>query len=106
MITLDETASGTSVDLNVGQMVELRLPENRSTGYRWRIESDGGPACHIVDAGMPALPDGGPGVGGMHLWRIEGAQAGQCNVALAYARPWETGVAPVRSFTLHVAVSR
>jgi hypothetical protein len=36
LIMLDQTAAGQTVDVSVGQAIELRLPENPSTGFRSR----------------------------------------------------------------------
>ena len=46
-MTLDEHADGRTVDLRVGQELEIRLTENPTTGFRWQIESSGGPAGEL-----------------------------------------------------------
>ena len=49
---IDASHSGQQVALQVGQAAELRLPENRTTGFRWFVVSDGGPACRLDDNGF------------------------------------------------------
>src|SRR5439155_6852535 len=47
-VAVDESASGSEVVLAVGQTLQVRLPENRVTGYRWMLEEAGAPACALV----------------------------------------------------------
>ena len=108
MQTISESYDGKMVDLAVGQMVELRLKENPTTGFRWQIGRDGTPACRITDdftepANKDSLP--APGQGGTHIWRIEGVQAGVCNMALTYGRAWETGRTPAMTFEVQIYVT-
>ncbi len=37
MIVVDQSASGQTLDLPVGQVIELRLAENPTTGFRWTV---------------------------------------------------------------------
>ncbi len=36
MLTITEDANGKEVELAVGDSFELQLPENRTTGYKWK----------------------------------------------------------------------
>jgi inhibitor of cysteine peptidase len=97
-----ESFNGQTVDVSVGQTIEVRLQENPTTGFRWRLASDGGPACRIIDDALNA-PAGPPGRGGEHKWTFEAIRTGECDIELRYARPWE-GSEPGKIFTLHVRV--
>ena len=101
MIIVDQNASGQTIDLQVGQVMELRLAENPSTGFRWRLTSDGAPACVVVNDRFEGSP-GPPGQGGQHTWEIRGAAAGDCDIAMQYRRPPDTLAG---SFALHVRVT-
>ena len=108
MQAISESYNGKMVDLAVGHMIELRLKENPTAGFRWQVGRDGAPACRIVaDFIEPAIKDGPPmpGQGGTHVWRIEGVQAGTCEVMLAYARGWETDRAPAMTFDMNIHVT-
>jgi predicted secreted protein len=48
MISVDQNFNGQTVDLPVGQVMELRLAENPTTGYRWTFVRDGKPVCVVV----------------------------------------------------------
>jgi inhibitor of cysteine peptidase len=104
VIVVDQNQSGQTIDLPVGQVMELRLAENPTTGYRWTFATNGAPACLIVsdrfeNAGGP------PGQGGEHAWQIKGALVGECDVTMHYARSFQPD-APTRSFALHVRVTQ
>jgi predicted secreted protein len=36
MLSITEEANGKEIELTVGESFELELPENRTTGYRWK----------------------------------------------------------------------
>jgi inhibitor of cysteine peptidase len=107
MIMLGDDASGQTVDLPVGQAIELRLAENPTSGFRWRVAGDGKPACDVV---IDAFESGGtrPGAGGEHVWRFEGKSVGECDIELRYGRAWQRTApsASERVFTVHVRVRR
>ncbi len=108
MQAISESFNGKIVDLAVGHVIELRLKENPTTGFRWQVGRDGAPACRIVaDFIEPAIKDSppAPGQGGTHVWRIEGIQAGTCEMMLAYARGWETDRPPATTFDINIHVT-
>jgi inhibitor of cysteine peptidase len=108
MEAISEAHDGKTVDLGVGQVIELRLKENPTTGFRWEVRRDGAPACRITaDFLEPAAKDGlpVPGRGGTHVWRIEGVQVGVCDLSLAYARSWEAARPPATTFGVHIHVT-
>ncbi len=104
MIVVDQNHSGQTIDLPVGQVIELRLAENPTTGYRWAFVADGAPACVVVSDSFER-PAGPPGQGGEHTWQIKGAVIGECQIAMQYARSFQPDAA-ARSFALHVRVTR
>jgi len=104
MVVVDQGQSGQTVNLPLGQVIELRLAENPTTGYRWAIVSDGAPACAVVGDRFVGA-SGPPGQGGEHSWTIRGVQPGSCEIAIQYRRSLQPD-APARSFELHARVTR
>jgi inhibitor of cysteine peptidase len=104
VIVVDQNHSGQTIDLPVGQVIELRLAENPTTGYRWTFVADGAPTCVVVSDRFER-PTGPPGEGGEHAWQIKGALVGECQIAMQYARSFKPG-ATVRFFALHVRVTQ
>ena len=105
MLVVNEASSGQTVELSTGQVMELRLPENPTTGFRWHVTSPGGPACRIVFDTYQSPDRAIPGAGGAHVWRVEAAQAGLCNLTLRYSRSWDTEAASGRGFAVQIRVS-
>ncbi len=85
----------------VGETLEISLPENRTTGFRWEIVANGEPNCTIQDDRYEAGRS--VGQGGKHFWRFQTRQAGSAEIQLLYRRPWEKRKA-AQTFTLHLRV--
>ena len=103
---MGESADGERLTLTPGETWTLRLPENATTGYRWTLESEGGPACALLSESRPGGDPAVPGQPGTRDWRFRAARTGgaEGRIALRSARPWETDASPARSFTLTVTV--
>ena len=104
MMVVDQTYSGQTLDLPIGQVIELRLAENPTTGYRWTFVANGAPACVVLGDRFDP-PVGPPGRGGEHTWQIKGVTIGECDIAMQYSRSFQPD-APGQSFALHVRVTR
>jgi len=101
--TVEEGDNGQTIEVAIGDTVEVRLPETASTGFRWHVVSSGDPVCAI--AADTRVPPGSakPGAPGVHQWRLEARKAGDGEFKLAYRRFWESGDAG-REFTIRVRV--
>ena len=107
MKEIDEQQDGQKVELSVDEELAIRLGENPTTGFRWKLESKGEPACTLVDSINPTSSSGGRvGAGGIHTWKFRAAQPGEATIKLLYHRPWEKDEPPERTFTLHVNVTK
>jgi predicted secreted protein len=101
---ITEDSNGTEIDLAAGETLEVRLQENRSTGFKWVLESAGEKVCALVgDAFEKGSAIGQPGT---HRWEFRSEQAGSGTITLSYQRPWEEKQSPDRTFTLRVRVSK
>ena len=101
MLHLDENSNGATVDLTVGEVLEIQLAENPTTGFRWQVQADGEPVCQPVDDRFES-PGGPPGRGGTHVWHFRACRTGTGQIDMVYRRSWETAAA--KTFTLHVRV--
>ena len=101
MFHADESQNGGKIDLAVGDTLELRLPENPTTGFRWSLRSDGGPSCTMIQDDFTP-PGTRPGQGGVHTWRFRALRAGQGVIDLVCQRHWEQTAG--REFKLQVEV--
>ena len=96
------------VTVVLGQMFTVTLESNPSTGYRreWVdhpdsiVEQIGEGQFKPRETGDPPLV----GAGGWESFDFKAVHPGQMTLHLVYRRPWEEGVAPLKSFSLQVTV--
>ena len=104
IIPLTEADSGRSIDMRVGETLDLRLPSNPTTGFQWEIETldqtilrpDGEPAY--------AADNQAVGSGGEMSWHFVAQKAGQTKLRLICHRAFEPDVPPVQIFEVMVTV--
>jgi predicted secreted protein len=103
-LALEETASGTEVELPVGAALEIRLEEG-ATGYRWRLANDPGPSLELLSSALtPAETDAAGALGG-RTFRFRGRSTGRAEVRLELTQPWDPTSEPERIFSLAVNVT-
>lgn len=100
---VDEQGNETEVTIRSGEILELTLAENRSTGFRWNIVSTGAPVLELESESFATAPHR-PGAPGRHTWLLRARTAGEAALELVYLRSWENA-APVRRFSLMVKCS-
>jgi inhibitor of cysteine peptidase len=100
LLQLNERDHRRKVETRVGHEIELRLPENPTSGHRWRLVTSGESVCSLVsDEFEPGRQPGQPGV---HLWRFRIIAAGSGRVELAYSRRWQGDAPAADTFSLEV----
>ncbi len=105
MLQLTEGANGREVTLAMGEMAELTLAENPTTGYQWELKAKAETVCKLVKDEFE--PSGGPtGSGGIHRWRFKAVKPGSGEIELQYRRPWEKNAAPARTYRARVRVHK
>jgi inhibitor of cysteine peptidase len=104
-VKLDASNNGGQKELARGQTVVLNLDSNPTTGFSWAIaDVDKNVLRPLGDSSFQPSNTNLTGAGGVESFRFEAANAGLTTLKLIYRRPWETGVAPARTFTVQVAV--
>ena len=103
---IDESHNGKTVDIPIGDTIEIRLPENASTGFRWNVTSRCESILAMTSDRREPPASSARGAPGQHQWQLQATAAGECDFELAYQRPWDGDVPPGRSFKLHVRVKR
>lgn len=104
-LDVTDEENGKDLVLRHGDVLTVTLPANRTTGYGWQssfsrggvLRSDGeavylpGKTCRI-------------GSGGTEVWTFRAMKTGNTTLTLGYQRPWEKGVAPVKTVSWPVTV--
>lgn len=103
--------SGDSVPvLKVGQLLEIELQGNASTGYQWQVVEDGSPVLKPATPPNLAATSDKPaepmmvGAPSMSRWWFEAVQPGRTSLRLIYRRAWEKDVPPAQTAEYRVEV--
>lgn len=107
VMTYDD--EGHEIDIGVGQEFIIALGSNQTTGYRWQasydetklelIPGENGQSTYEADETDEAVV----GAGGTELFRFLTLEAGEVEITLTYAQPWEGGaVGETQVFTVNI----
>ncbi len=103
--SFDQTDNGGNYSVSLGAAIELRLPENPSTGYSWNLSVPAGITV-LNDSYIPGNTSGRLiGSGGTRIWFLEPVQPGEKVVSGVYRRPWEPVTGNETGFRLTLLVS-
>lgn len=101
MLTLGEQDNGRRVPARAGDVVEVRLPENATTGYRWALDSQDGAVIQAQDTAAN-YPSAAVGSGGEAIFRFRVVGAGSASLALKSWRHWEGDKSVVQRFAVTI----
>lgn len=101
---LTEKDLGRTVEIGVGDILEVVLRGNPTTGYIWDVASpDKGVLKQVGETEFK--PDRKVrGSGGNIILRFEAARAGKASLKLIYHRPFEKNRPPIKTFEVSVIV--
>jgi predicted secreted protein len=94
--------NGVNVHLKAGDLLEIALPENATTGYKWLL-----PGMNDIRVKERFQPQeaGIPGSGGTAYFELAPQQKMNARkIILKYQRPWETELHPEDSFAFTLTV--
>lgn len=102
IILTEADAEKVSVALQ-GEQVVLRLPETRSTGYRWSVEISPPEAAAVEVSHWTAVGQG-PGAPGAREFTLRVAKKGEVTLSAKLWREWEGNASQAKrmTFTLEV----
>jgi inhibitor of cysteine peptidase len=100
---VDERADGGECRPVLGQRLEVVLPENPTTGFRWHLVDDGRPVVTLSDDRFDT-PGRAPGQGGNRRWTFDAVRPGRTVIRAVYRRSWQPANPSQRSFSITVIV--
>jgi inhibitor of cysteine peptidase len=108
-VKLTEADNGQPISVKVGDTVEVTLAGNPTTGYSWTSSMSDTDKAVLQQQGEPVYVQQSTdpsvvGAGGTFTFAFKAVAAGQPTIKLDYARPFETGVAPIQTFSAPVTV--
>jgi inhibitor of cysteine peptidase len=102
--SFDETNIGGTYPVPLDAEIQLRLPENPTTGFSWNLSVT--PGLSIVnDTYIPDDTSGKlVGSGGVHVWFLKAIGPGDQDISGVYRRPWEPAAVNATRFGLSLMV--
>lgn len=95
-----------SVDLAVGDFLQVSLGSNASTGFQWDEKMLISDAKVVAQTGHEAIAPAveRPGAPGKDVWMLQAMAPGNSTVSATYGRPWPGGEKEVWVFSANVTV--
>ena len=104
LVPLTDADGGSTIEVAVGDHLQVELEGNPSTGFSWVDETE--ETAVIVAVGEPQFIEqsGLVGASGVMRCMFEARASGEATIVLAYRRPWEDDAEPERVFRVTVVV--
>lgn len=103
-VVVTEKEASTTVLATVGKPLLVQLQANPSTGFTWKASAV---PTFTAQVGEPVFvsqaPSGTVGAGGTQNFTFTVKAAGEGPLAFVYARPFEKGVAPAKTFVVNLS---
>lgn len=95
-----------SVDLAVGDFLQVSLGSNASTGFQWDEKMLISDPKVVAQTGHEAIAPAAdrPGAPGKDVWMLQAMATGNSTVSATYGRPWPGGEKEVWVFSANVTV--
>ena len=108
-VKLTEAENGKAITVKVGDIVQVVLAGNSTTGYAWTTALSDKDKAVLQQKGEAIYAQGNTnpsvvGAGGTFTFNFKAAAAGQVSLKLGYARSFEQGVAPIQTFAVTITV--
>lgn len=104
-LTLANADGGKAYILQQGQVLELQLRSNPTTGYSWQLQPGGEVLQRVA---MTFLPDPHEatvvGSGGTEIWRFNAVKTGRQILRFEYRRPWEKDTPAAETLSYDITV--
>jgi inhibitor of cysteine peptidase len=102
-IHIDEQNADRDIEIPLGTVLEVRLAETATTGYRWSVANDDQRLVPLPVAASPP-PSKPPGAAASRRWQFKAIQRGPAKITFSLARSWESN-APLKSVTFSMKVT-
>jgi len=103
MLLIVEKDNGRTGDIRLGESVQIVLPENATTGYRWAIDRYDEEFIEAV-AAEPHYTANAIGSGGKVEFIFKGKKIGSGKIMLKHWRHWEGDASIVSRFCLDLNI--
>lgn len=103
MLVLSEADHDRTVDVRSGDTIQIILPENATTGYRWAIERRDEDIVEALTS-EARYASNAVGSGGWISFEFRGKKAGTGEIVLKHWRHWEGDASITKRFRVQLRV--
>ena len=104
MLLLVEKDNDRTLDIHPGETIQISLPENATTGYRWEIDRYDEDVLKLL-AAEPCYTANAVGSGGVVAFTFQGKKTGAGEIALKHWRSWEGDSSVIARFRIRLNVT-
>jgi inhibitor of cysteine peptidase len=101
-LTFTKADNGSTIPGKVGDLVALRLDENPTTGYQWKMTASAGLTAISSEYEGPTESPAPVGAGGVHVWSYQLQQTGTQTLDGQYLGPDGTTIGDEFKLTISV----
>ena len=101
---VSDTDKGSSVQLTVGEYLDVHLKSNPTTGYTWSVDPKSTPLVKLIAQSQTQAPQPGVGRPISQIFRFRAVSAGNGVLLLHYVRGWEKPLPAEEQFDLHLSI--
>jgi len=106
-LVVTDSDNGKTVTLAPGANLEVSLKATSGTGYLWQVAGNDPLVLEQLGLGDFEIPkEAPPGAMGTQVFHFQAQSPGAAKLEMAYVRPWEKNVAPVRTWSITVRVQK
>lgn len=103
-VAVGSDMNGSSVELQKGQVLVLKLASNPTTGFNWEITGLDTAVLEQVGEVDYKADSNLVGSGGTNTWTFKAVSSGETRLTLIYHRSFERDVPPQATFDLDIVV--
>ena len=103
-IVILDSDRGKTFELQVGDLIAIRLAENPTTGHRWEVSEVDNPRVEFQGSNYLVTPGSGIGGGGIRTFHFRAKSTGTGQIQLRLRRAWEPEVQAVEQFTVNLQI--
>ena len=101
---ITDADKGATVHLKVGDVLEVRLRANPSTGYMWYLHKDSTKLLKLTGQSQTEPTEPGVGRPVFQIFKFDARSVGDGVLLLHYVRSWEPPSADEQRFDLNVSI--
>lgn len=101
LVIVTQQDRGREVPVSAGQVIELHLPENPTTGMRWSFDDHAG--VEILEDRNDLTPHSAPGAASRRVFVLK-ILGGDTQLRLHRGQAWEPGTEPDATFDLRLRI--